>query len=248
MRMPVSRGLVKASAHDSRCTTASHVCIFCTMARPTSPPSASTEQALNALDTRDLTLPQRLWSWLAKQASDRQCSVDEIVAVLIDAHRHPEQADTAAVPSDASGTPPGSSPEAMASPAEEQSSHNETSTQTKRTTTADRLREMSDRLHKLRNTAGKGATDSDTETEVDQEALRKTQESLRASRGDGASPSASSPKNSSSEQKQDPDTGRLIDQAMQALHESDASRSEADRGSENNSGGSSMFDVVRETE
>lgn len=59
----------------------------------TSPPSpSSTENALNALDTRDVTLPQRLWSWLAKRATENNRSVDEVLARLIDEYRHPEQA------------------------------------------------------------------------------------------------------------------------------------------------------------
>ena len=62
----------------------------------TSSTTSSTGNALNALDTRDVTLPQRLWSWLAKRATENDCSVDEVVARMIDEHRHPEHAQGAA--------------------------------------------------------------------------------------------------------------------------------------------------------
>jgi hypothetical protein len=53
-------------------------------------PSTDTQNSLNALETRDITLPRRLWSWLVTQAKKSGRSVDEVIADLIDAHRHPE--------------------------------------------------------------------------------------------------------------------------------------------------------------
>ncbi|WP_098061019.1 hypothetical protein [Longimonas halophila] len=55
-------------------------------------PSTDTQNSLNALETRDITLPRRLWSWLATQAKKSGRSVDEVIADLIDTHRHPEVA------------------------------------------------------------------------------------------------------------------------------------------------------------
>ncbi|MES3629408.1 MAG: hypothetical protein PPP56_04500 [Longimonas sp.] len=54
--------------------------------------SSDVNAQLNALDTRDITLPRRLWSWLVTKANDNNTSVDEIVARLIDTYRHPEVA------------------------------------------------------------------------------------------------------------------------------------------------------------
>lgn len=54
--------------------------------------SSDVDTQLNALDTRDITLPRRLWSWLVTKANDNNTSVDEIVARLIDTYRHPEVA------------------------------------------------------------------------------------------------------------------------------------------------------------
>lgn len=48
------------------------------------------QNSLNALDTRDITLPRRLWSWLVTQAKKNDESVDEVIARLIDMYRHPE--------------------------------------------------------------------------------------------------------------------------------------------------------------
>jgi len=53
-------------------------------------PSTDTQNSLNALETRDITLPRRLWSWLVTQAKKSDRSVDEVIADLIDTHRHPE--------------------------------------------------------------------------------------------------------------------------------------------------------------
>lgn len=53
-------------------------------------PSTNTQNSLNALETRDITLPRRLWSWLVTQAKKSGRSVDEVIADLIDTHRHPE--------------------------------------------------------------------------------------------------------------------------------------------------------------
>lgn len=55
-------------------------------------PSTDTQNSLNALETRDITLPRRLWSWLVTQAKKSGRSVDEVIADLIDTHRHPEVA------------------------------------------------------------------------------------------------------------------------------------------------------------
>ncbi|MFO8231566.1 MAG: hypothetical protein R6U20_02770 [Longimonas sp.] len=55
-------------------------------------PSTDMQNSLNALDTRDITLPRRLWSWLVTQAKKNNESVDEVVAHLIEMHRHPEVA------------------------------------------------------------------------------------------------------------------------------------------------------------
>lgn len=55
--------------------------------------STGTQNSLNALETRDITLPRRLWSWLVTQAKKNGQSVDEVIAALIDTHRHPEVAD-----------------------------------------------------------------------------------------------------------------------------------------------------------
>lgn len=53
-------------------------------------PSTDMQNSLNALDTRDITLPRRLWSWLVAQAKKNDESVDEVIARLIDMYRHPE--------------------------------------------------------------------------------------------------------------------------------------------------------------
>lgn len=194
--------------------------------------SDSTEHAMNALDTRDLTLPQRLWSWLTKQANDRKCSVDEVVAALIDTHRHPEQAEAFGA------SPAASSPEATASSSQEQP------TQKGRTTTADRLREMSDRLSKLQN---KDGGDDEPGAKGKRGDLREMRGQSKTARGDETSQRTAPSKKTSSEQ-QDPDTETLIQQAMQALHESDPPNDESDRPSKSNSGEASMFDVVRDEE
>jgi len=39
-------------------------------------PSTDTQNSLNALETRDITLPRRLWSWLVTQAKKSGRSVD----------------------------------------------------------------------------------------------------------------------------------------------------------------------------
>jgi len=129
------------------------------MARTSSSPAGTTQNALNALDTRDVTLPQRLWSWLAKQASEQQCSVDEVLATLIDAHRHPEQAV-------AEAERPAAAPNGTATAANRANKTAEDAPSTGQNpdadTAADRLRRMSNRLSALRD----GATE-DTEHDPD---------------------------------------------------------------------------------
>lgn len=198
--------------------------------------SSPTEDAMNALDTRDITLPQRLWSWLTKQARDRECSVDEVVAALIDAHRHPEQATTHPEASDGSELSSSeSSLHETASPAKGKSPQGEDPDQEQRITAADRLREMSERLDDLRDEdAADGAQDAEAEQ-------------LQAARGDGASRHTLPSENSLPEQQQS-NADALINQAMSALHEPSSRSVESDDASENNSDDQSMFDVVREEE
>ncbi|PEN08349.1 hypothetical protein CRI93_04335 [Longimonas halophila] len=133
----------------------------------TSPSSASaTQNALNALDTRDVTLPQRLWSWLAKQASEQKCSVDEVLATLIDVHRHPEQAVTqdkrsSAVPDSAAANR--TKRDTSTTAAETKDADTDTA--------ADRLRRMSNRLSAIRGDATDDTEDDTDDTAPDTESL-----------------------------------------------------------------------------
>lgn len=201
------------------------------------PPAATpSEHSLSALDTRDITLPQRLWSWLAKQANDRQCSVDEVVATLIDAHRHPEQADALPAAPSTSPSQSGSSSSApQAARSNAQSNGQDTA--------ADRLRQMNDRLSGLR----------DAPDETPRKAQAKRQATQEA---DSSKRVASSSKDGTH------GTAALMDQAMNSLNQSDIpsdgspsgqlpEQPDADTNSpseqhEGESGEASMFDVVRE--
>jgi hypothetical protein len=133
----------------------------------TSPSSSSaTQNALNALDTRDVTLPQRLWSWLAKQASEQQGSVDEVLATLIDVHRHPEQAATQAERSSAVPDSAGANTtkrDTSATAAETKDADTDTA--------ADRLRRMSNRLSALRDDATDDTERDPDDTAPDTESL-----------------------------------------------------------------------------
>lgn len=197
--------------------------------------TGSTQNALNALDTRDVTLPKRLWSWLAKRASEQDCSIDEAVAALIDAHRHPEQAAPAET-ADAEPAPSSSAGDAYAQndgTPRTQSGGSETDD-----TAADRLRRMSDRLSELRDmdTKERAADEREAAHEVP-----APEDRLRATpSGDGAaSPDASPPS----------DTEALMDEAMSALNQaSDTAEREAADLHEQESDGASMFDVVRDEE
>lgn len=116
-------------------------------------PDTSSENPFNVLDTRDLTLPRRLWSWLAKQAKEQECSVDEVVAALIDEHRHPEMSDASAsdtTETDVSSkrTPPPSSTEQPSAPPPSAKTNADTSSPDTYSA-VDRLRRASDRLKNL---------------------------------------------------------------------------------------------------
>ena len=151
------------------------------MAHTSPPATSSTQNALNAPDTRDVTLPQRLWSWLAKQASEQQCSVDEVLATLIDVHRHPEQAsppNEAAMDStadrDRSAETDSTKRQPSATAAEAKDADTDTA--------ADRLRRMSNRLDALQDgtTDSTGSNPDDTAPDTDSlmdEAMSALQES-----------------------------------------------------------------------
>lgn len=131
-------------------------------------PSTDMKNSLNALDTRDVTLPRRLWSWLVTQAQKNDESVDEVIARLIDMYRHPEVAtpdlDAADMPTEINppqekketastpntNTPDSSRPQGAPPPSantEKESGSDGPDTYS----AADRLRKASDRLQHLMN-------------------------------------------------------------------------------------------------
>lgn len=149
------------------CNCSSRLAPFSVMAHTSPSSSSTTQDALNALDTRDVTLPQRLWSWLAKQASEQQCSVDEVLATLIDGYRHPEQAVS---PSERpTAAPNGATTERGANKTGPDASVTEEDADTD--TAADRLRRMSNRLSALRDGATDNAERDPDDTAPDTESL-----------------------------------------------------------------------------
>ena len=185
---------------------------------------------MRALDTRDVTLPQRLWSWLAKQASEQQSSVDEVIAVLIDAHRHPEQ--TTGVQdtqnTEGQGNPEhASTDDAEAEKAPEQATGGHAQGKGSgqvTTSTAERLRRMNERLDAIRD-----------DDEGAEEGIRRDQ--------------------STSEEREEetdipPDTDALMNEAMSALQRSEdagtGASTENDHSADTQTDDASMFDVVRD--
>lgn len=191
----------------------------------TSPDSRGATSPLNALETRDLTLPKRLWSWLARQATVQDCSIDEVIARLIDTHRHPEQETMQASRQDRSSSPEAATRETGSADADENATAE---------TAADRLRKLKERLNDLHSdddastSTGDGSHEGDPGTlsadDLDTEALmnhamRALHEQKNASNG-----------------------------ASKAENETSEAPPDAPHGSRNRDNGASMFDVVRDEE
>ncbi len=141
-------------------------------------PSTDMKNSLNALDTRDITLPRRLWSWLVTQAKKNDESVDEVIVRLIDMYRHPEVAtpdlDSADMPTEIdppqekkepasasnTDTTDSSRPQGAPPPSANAEKENQSGSDGPDTYSAsDRLRKASDRLQHLMN-KGKEKTSS----------------------------------------------------------------------------------------
>lgn len=190
-----------------------------------SPGSRDATSPLNALETRDLTLPKRLWSWLARQATLQDCSIDEVIARLIDTHRHPEQETMQASGQDRSSSPKAATRETDSADADENATGE---------TAADRLRKLKERLNDLHSdngtptSTGDGSRERDAGTlsadDLDTEALMN--HAMRAL----------------NKQKNRPNG------ASKAGNETSKASPEAPHGSRSRNDGASMFDVVRDEE
>lgn len=188
---------------------------------------------MRALDTRDVTLPRRLWSWLAKQASEQQSSVDEVIAALIDAHRHPEQT---------TGVQDTQNTEGQGNP--EHASHASTDD-----AEAEKAPERATEGHAQGENSGQATTST-------AERLRRMNERLDAIRGDdeGAEEGIRRDQSTSEEREEEtdipPDTDALMNEAMSALQRSEdagtGASTENDHSADTQTDDASMFDVVRD--